>query len=372
MKTTTAIAWRMGVEVELLAPPGQSRLELARAIAESYGAQLERFFHPQTEPSLVAGTPVFHNLTLGYRIAHPDQGWIASCVDDLTLQSDLNRECSPLPGWYRILSDDERLLRLVALHCTASDACGQVLEPLARLFGTAPQSGPDGLIRVDDQQGCSIAIAAPLPGERERACELVSAPMDRDHAQQLERLLGLARSLGFSAPREGATHLHFDATPLQSAGAIANLVHLWTTCGPLLKRLVGSNPYCRRLGEWPPELFQTVSAPDFRDLSWPEARARLGKLPLTKFCDLNLMNCIGGQPTKNTLEVRVLPVFLESGPLLRTAGLFEALFKKARDAARIEPEPPVCEVQTLLDLLPISPPLKRDWLDKTVPLQAIS
>lgn len=198
----------MGVEVELMAPPGKSRMDLARAIARSYGAELERFFYPQSEPSLVLGSPVFHNLTLGFRITHREGGWIASCVDDLTLHSDLNREAAPEQGWYRVLSDDERLLRLVANQCRAHESGDQVLTPLANLFGTAAETGPDGMVRVNDSQGATIAIVAPLPGERERACELVTAPLESHHQQQLDRLLGTARSLGFPQAAVNAARNH--------------------------------------------------------------------------------------------------------------------------------------------------------------------
>lgn len=368
MKSTTLITRRLGVEVELLAPPGRSRLDLARAIATSYDADLEVFFHPQSEPSLVAGSPVFHNLTAGFRIVHPRQGWVASCVDDLTLQSDLNREHAPQPGWYRIISDDERLLRLLPLHCRADEDCRGILEPLASLFGTSPQAGPEGMFRVDDLGGSSIAIAAPLPGERERACELITAPMESGHAEQLERLLGLARSLGFYPPVEGATHLHFEAGPLQSAPAIANLVQLWCLCGALLKGLVGSNPHCRRLGDWPVELLQTVSEPDFRELNWSNARARLAGLPLSKFCDLNLLNCIQQQPAKNTIEFRILPVFLDSDPLLNAADLFSALLERAEQTPEAAWEGDEPTPQAILEQLPMSPRLREEWLSKAMTL----
>ena len=366
MTETTTIDWRMGVEVELLAPPGKSRLDLASTIARSYGAKLERFFLPQTEPSLVLGTPVFHNLTLGFRIAHREGGWIASCVDDLSLQSDLNREAAPVPGWYRILSDDERLLRLISNQCDAHEPGDQVLNPLASLFGTVAEMGPDGMVRVNDSHGATIAIAAPLPGERERACELVTAPLESHHQQHLDRLLGAARSLGFYAPVEGATHLHFDAGALQSAGAMANLVHLWKTHAPCIKRLVGTNPHCRRLGEWPGELFEAIAAPDFRTLSWPEAQARLKKLPLTKFCDLNIVNCLHALPTRNTIEIRTLPVYLESGPLLEAAALFAALLHRARQPEPVLLAPESEDVHFLLAQLSLSSKQRERWLKQVL------
>jgi len=357
----TRIHWRLGAEIELLAPPGKSRLDLATAIAQTHDAEVERFFHPQSEPSLVPGTPIFHNLTLGYKIQHPHHGWIASCVDDLTLQSDLNREASPQTGWYRIISDDERLLRLVQRQADARQPVENVLEPIARLFGTTPSTGPGGMVRVDDLLEASIAIAAPLPGERERPCELVTAPLEDQHQAQLEQLLGLARSLGFTAPIEGATHLHFDATRLQNAPAFANLVQLLWTHGDLLKGLVGTNSHCRRLGSWPNALMETVTRSSFRSLQWSEARAELQALKLSKFCDFNLANCIHGHPTKNTVEIRILPVHLESGPLLVVAALFAAILERSTEKPLPFSAAPSYDLEALLENLPLSQAQRSYW-----------
>ena len=323
------IDWRLGLEIELLAPPGKSRLDLAEAIAEAQRGSVRRFFHPQSEPSLVPGTPTFHNLTLGFEVLDAEQNWIAKCVDDLTLQNDLVRNTPPQPGWYRVISDDERLLSLIERQADAQCPLSEVLEPIGRLFGTSPTPGPGGMIRVNDLRGASVAIAAPLPGERERPCELITAPIHDHHQEKLERLLGLARGLGFTAPLEGAIHLHFDATALQSADAIANLIQLLSDQGDRLKQLMGTNPHCRRLGPWPSTLLETISQPQFRQLSWEEARAQLKQLELTKYCDFNLVNCIHNVPNQNTIEVRILPVWLETRPILEAAATFLALLKQA-------------------------------------------
>ncbi len=346
----------------MLAPRGRSRLDLAAALAQAHGGTLRRFFHPQSEPSLVPGTPVFHNLTLGFAVYGADGQWIASCVDDLTLQDDLIREAPAVAGWYRILSDDERLLRLVQHQTDPESPLLNVLEPLARLFGTQQQPGPEGMLRVEDGAGASIAIAAPLPGERERPCELITAPFDDRPLERLERLLSVARALGFTAPKEGAIHLHFDATALQTAGALANLVELLTTFGPWLKELMNCNPHCRRLGSWPAELLGCVLAPDFRSLSWTDARTRLQGLPLTKYCDFNLVNCIRDAPLQNTVEVRILPVWLETQPILAAAALLAALFRRALD-----PRPLTLVAggpRALLDTLELSSGQRAHWLTK--------
>ena len=337
---SSEIPWRIGVEIELLAPSGRSRLDLAAAIAEAKGGSVHRFFHPQSEPSKVPGMKVFHNLTLGYEVVDTQGTWIASCVDDLTLQADLKRETAPKSAWYRILSDDERLLRLIQQQTDAELPLEKALEPLAALFGTSLSPGPGGMKRVNDVMGATVAMVTPLPGERERPCELVTAPMDEKQGEQLDFYLELARSLGFTAPQEGATHLHFDATALQSAGAMANLIQLLWTYGEPLKQLMKTNPKCRRLGPWPKELIEVVSKPDFRLQSWSEARAQLRKLKLTKYCDFNIMNCLLELTSKNTIEVRVLPVWLESQPILEAAELFVSILQRAVDPRPVPPKPP--------------------------------
>ncbi len=352
------VSWRLGVEVELIAPPEKSRLDLANAIAQERGGEVRRFFHVQSEPSKVPGSPVFHNLTQGFKVVSATGEWVASCVDDLTLQSDLRKDAPPKPGWYRILSDDSRLLRLIEQQIDPNQPLSCVLSPMGRLFGTQPNPGPGGMIKIHDGSGASIAIAAPLPGERERPCELVTSPMDSDHLGELERLLRPARRQGFTAPLEGATHLHFDAEPLQTSHALANLVEILSLFGDTLKEMLGTNPNCTRLGAWPPTLLETVRAPDFRTLSWDEVKIRLLPLKLSKFCDFNLVNGLSQYAAQNTIEIRVLPTHLSGEPIVRAAALFVAIFQWALDPALVGPLSSATLAPTpasLLGSLPLSP-----------------
>ncbi len=365
-ETVIQINWQIGIEVELLAPPTKSRLDLAEAICQHYRGRIGAFFHPQSEPSKVPGMPIFHNLTLGYEVVDPDRGWIAKCVDDLTLQADLNRNVPPKAGWYRIVSDDERLLRLIQQQANPQAPLTEVMIPIAGLFGTTPDRGSGGMIRVNDRMGASIAIAAPLPGERERACELITAPLKTHQQEELEVLLGLARSLEFTAPLEGATHIHFDATALQSAPAIANVVNLLWSYGDILKVLMGTNPHCQRLGKWSEDLLATVAAPEFRRLSWEEARANLSAIELTKYCDFNLFNFVHAIPDKNTIELRILPVHLHTQPILEAAALFVAILERSLESKPIKIQAPkkfsLDNTKALLAMLPLATERRDDWL----------
>ena len=103
---------RVGIELELMAPRGRDRAQLARLLAGPEG-RVSPFLHPDSEPSLVPGQPIFENLTLGFRVEDALGRPVAHVVDDLTLQDDLDRRAAPRPGWWRIVGDDRRLLHLV-------------------------------------------------------------------------------------------------------------------------------------------------------------------------------------------------------------------------------------------------------------------
>ena len=369
-ESMSELNWKIGLEIELMAPMGLSRKDLAESIAEKYNGSVHRIFYPQSEPSQVPGTQVFQNLTLGFEVFHPQGDLIARCVDDLTLQDDLDKAQKPQPGWYRIVSDDTRLLQLVSCQSDALHSLNQVLKPIAALFGTDTETGPEGMIRVADNTGNPIAIAAPLPGERERPCELITPPINKDHFQRLEPLLEIARSLGFTIPREGAIHIHFDGKALCSARIFANLVNILWTYGEILKQLVGTNPQCRRLGVWDYDLLEMVNESDFRELTWEEAQTRLTKLQLTKYCDFNLKNLIHHIPGKYTFEVRIFPVWLESKPILESAMLFEAVLNYATSMEKISPATllqwDLVTVKEFLLSLPMSEELRTLWLSRAV------
>ena len=240
---------RIGFEIELLAPRGKSRFDLADAIAKFYSGRTKRVFHPQAEPINIPNNPIFENLTLGFEIYSSSDELIALCLDDLTLQADLNKSISPKDNWYRIVSDDSRLLQLVACQVDAELPINNALTKIADLYHTTVESDSHGMKRVVDLTGQTIAIAAPLPGERERACELVTAPIQYNHQNQLNTLLGIAKSLYFTIPSEGATHLHFEAFEFHSAHVIRNIINLFGAYDKILMVLFQTNNKCIRLGE---------------------------------------------------------------------------------------------------------------------------
>ena len=362
------VNWKLGVEIELIAPRGLSRQTLAQVLAQQIRGSVRRFFHPQTEPSKVPGKDIFENLTLGFEVIDREGCLIAKCVDDLTLQRDCNRRMPPKPDWYRIVSDDARLLRLIARQTSPESSLTEVLRPIAALFGTEIETGPNGMVKVPDETGASVAIALPLPGERERPCELITPPIEREHLKRLELLLNIARSLKFTIPIEGATHIHFDAAPLCSAQTISNLVNLLWAYGDNLKLLVGTNPNCCRLGAWSESLIEIIRASDFCSLNWHRARERLQQVKLTKYCDYNLFNLVYSLPNKRTFEVRIFPVWLHGREIMEAAGLFEAILKLAISPQSIlflPPQPWSKNLMTkFLNDLPLSTELRTIWQER--------
>ncbi|MFT5583140.1 MAG: hypothetical protein ACI9VR_000718 [Cognaticolwellia sp.] len=331
MSALERLPTRLGWELELMAPAGATRLDLAQALAVQLGASVHRIWLPQSEPSLVPNQPVFENLTLGFELRDAQGDWLLRCVDDLTLQGGLDRKARPVAGWYRIVSDDLRLLHLIARHCDAEAPLEHVLEPVAEIFGSQVTQGPGGMRRIADPNDLPIAIGAPLPGERHRPCEVVSAPLG---AARSRELLGLvcaqAQALGFTVPAESATHLHLDASLIQDARVVANLVALWQRWGERIKQQVQTNPRCVRLGPFEDAVLDVVRQPDFVGLDWEAAQERLKKARPSKYRDINLRNAVFPFLGKPTVEMRVLPTSLDAEQVWQGLEAMGAVVEMAR------------------------------------------
>ena len=334
MQTTPSVtvAQRVGFEVELLAPVGSSRKTLAESIAARIGGSVRACFHLDSEPSKVKGQPIFYHLTQGFEVLDRQGEFVAKCVDDITLQRDLDKHAKPQAGWYRVVSDDVRFLRLLKRHTPADADIAHSLAALGELFGTQPQLTERGVYRLVDDAAASLAMAAPLPGERERACELVTAPLAATDRDTLPLLLECARDAGFLLPNEGATHIHFDGAPFCSAPMLANVMRSLHQQREALRERWQTNPYCRRLGAWSDEVLAVINQSDqadFTALSWDEAKARLKAAKPTKYCDFNIRNLLLNNADKHTLEVRILPSTLDAGFILQATDECQAIFAQA-------------------------------------------
>jgi hypothetical protein len=122
------------------------------------------------------------------------------------------------------------------------------------------------------------------------------------------------------------------------------------------------------LGNWNIALFKLVNESSFRELPWEEARTKIAKLELTKYCDFNLKNLIHPIPDKLTFEARIFPVWLDSQPIIEAAALCEAILRYAMSEVEISPIAPLEwkleSMQEFLKSLQISEDILNVWLSR--------
>lgn len=339
---------RTGFEIELLAPSGRSRLALAQDLAARHGGQVRPVWHQDTEPSLVPELGRFRHLTQGFEVSRADGTQLCTLVDDVTLLADVNPRVPPAPGWFRILTDDPRLLRLIALHTDPAVTADTALDATAALWRTEVTRHGD-VFRLDDERGATIAMAAPQGGERERPCEIVTPPLAADHHAALEQLLGPAREMGFTVPREAAVHLHVDGGPFRAPRALANLVRLFAHWREPLRTLLQTNPNCRRLAPLPDQL---VKVADGDSPTESALRQAADEGELTKYFDVNLTQVLTDTPVRDTVEIRILPGAITADEILARAGLVELLLDRCATDAPFPypPGDPAAAAESLMHL----------------------
>lgn len=312
---------RVGVEIELLAPPGVTRREVAGAIADEVGGSRRSVFAFGTEPARKGPNKVLHHLSRGMEVATGDGTRVCQVVDDLTIRDGLTSELSS-DGDYRIVADDKRLLHLIKAQANPDAVLAEVLDPVAVLFGQPVHDLAEGKRFAILVERMSVASALLQLADRQRVCEIVTAVIDRDHREALDRLLGPARDIGCTVPTEAAVHVHFDAEPFRRADRFAGLVELFEGRREELRERFGTNLSCRHLGPLPEPLVKLVRTPGFRSRPWSEVEELTRKMGFNKFIDLNLRNLRFRIPDKDTVEVRLLPGASDAGVI---AGQIEEL-----------------------------------------------
>jgi Putative amidoligase enzyme len=344
---TAQLHRRTGFEIELMAPPGLSRYTLAQDLADRFGGQVRPVWHHDSEPSLVPGLGRFLHLTQGFEVRRRDGDLLCTLVDDVTLIDDLDPRTAPPPGWFRILSDDPRLLRLLEAHSDPGGMLASALDATAGLWGTEVER-IGGVYRLDDPDGATIALAAPQGGERERPCEIITPPLTGDHGAALDELLAPARELGFTVPREAAVHMHLDGGPFRRPAALANVVRLFAHWREPLRLLLRTNPACRRLAPLPEPLVKAADG----DAGYEELRQAAEDGGLTKFFDVNLTQLFAEHPVRDTIEIRILPGAIGTGEIMNRAGLVELLLDRCLDPTPIPAAPadPAAAVDGLMEI----------------------
>ncbi|MCA2218965.1 amidoligase family protein [Jidongwangia harbinensis] len=344
---TAQLHRRTGFEIELMAPAGLSRRTLAEDLAARSGGRVQPVWHSDSEPSLVPGLGRFLHLTQGFAVRRADGSLLCTLVDDVTLLADLDPRTAPPPGWFRILSDDSRLINLLAAQSDPGGTLDEALDATARLWGTTTER-IGSVYRLNDPAGTTIALAAPQGAERERPCEIVTPPLTGDHGAALEELLGPARELGFTVPREAAVHLHLDGAPFRRPHALANVVRLFAHWREPLRTLLQTNPACRRLAPLPEPLVAAAAGNPSED----DLRKAATDGELTKFFDVNLTQLLTDTPLRDTIEIRILPGAVHADDILNRAGLLELLLDRCLDPEPFPaaPEAPDAGVPALLDV----------------------
>ncbi|GAA0568912.1 hypothetical protein GCM10010172_61550 [Paractinoplanes ferrugineus] len=327
---TPTLRRRIGFEIELMAPPGRSRRSLAYDLAGRHGGRIRPVWHQDSEPSLVPGLGRFLHLTQGFEVTRADGAPMCTLVDDITLLDGLEPRTPAPPGWYRVLSDDPRLLSLLSRQCDPGAPLREVLAPVAALWGSTTEL-IGAVVRLDDPSGATVALAAPQGAERERPCEIVTPPLAREHRAALAELLEPARDLGFTVPTEAAVHFHFDGAPFRAPQALANVIRLFAYWREPLRQLLRTNPACRRLAPLPAELVAAASV-DAPSLDQLRKAADAGEL--TKYFDVNLTQLVKDKPVRDTLEIRILPGAIDADAIVNQAALVELLLDRCLD-----PEP---------------------------------
>lgn len=325
---------RTGFELETLAPRGSSRKTLADALATARGGQVRTVWHQDSEPSLVPRLGQFLHLTQGFEVTDPSGELQCTLVDDVTIVADLDPTAAALPGWHRVLTDDPRVLRLLARASDPAGSLDTLLDPAAALWGE-PVERHGNIWRLDSG-GATVALATSAGGERERPCEIVTPPLVDDHEAALEDLLRPARELGFTVPQEAAVHVHLDGAPFRQSHALANVIRLFAHWREPLRQVLGTNPRCRRLAPLPAELVTAVHGdPTTEELVAAAAAGRL-----TKFFDVNLTQLFRDDPVRDTIEVRILPGRLRADEVVAGAALIEALLERCLEPSPIPLPPP--------------------------------
>jgi Putative amidoligase enzyme len=319
----------------LLAPVGSDRQVLADELAARCGGVVRRSFHTDSEPSEVPGVGVFRHLSPAFDVVDAQGHPVARLVDDITIEADL-ASGPGLPGhrgWYRVLCDDSRLLRLIERHADPDAPLPTVLEPLAAMFGVQAELFA-GAARVNDSSGATVAVAMLLPAGRERPCEIITPPLESGHARVLERLLAPARELGFTIPQEAAVHLHVDGAPFRRPEAFANLVRLFGYWREVLWAALETNSACRRLAPLPGALMDFVEGPvedDDDGAGWVRLQEAARSAGVTKYADVNLTQLLSAHPVRDTVEVRILPGDIDGHAIVQRAHLVEALLSRCLD-----------------------------------------
>ncbi|MBL9039447.1 MAG: amidoligase family protein [Archangium sp.] len=305
-----------GLEIELLAPVGGSRDDLAKAVATTFGGRLRFGWKYHGAGHLPDGRPDCQ-LSPATRVEARGR-WVASFVDDPTIVDDLR----PGAGALRMArTDDVRLAAWLERHGWSSrPALEARLRTTQRTFGGTFDE--DGLV---DPWGLPLVRWHRQSVERARVCEVVLRPLaPKEQRRVVTAVLSRAASLGFTVPAEAALHVHADAAPFRSTEALKHLVLEWSRTRKAWLARLKPNPRCRKLGPYADDVVRVAkeAAPS---LPFETLAAAMVLAGLKREVDLNLLGLVDRFPKQPTVEVRCLPCSLDADATMARLELVESL-----------------------------------------------
>lgn len=305
----------MGLELELLAAPSQSRVTFARALARRVKGRVEFGFKYWSEGTLPDGRPLCR-LSLATRVLERDGRVLATLVDDNTLHGGL----PPSPRARTLHATDELRLALLVERLGWSARPAQRLGWVKTLFGGFEEDGT-----LHDAWGHPLVVTMEEPVAHHQVCEVVTRPLDGpgERAATVHLVLDVAAATGCTVPGTAALHAHYDAAPWRSVRALSRLILAHASQRERWWRALAPNPRCLKLGPFPDDAIKVARAR--RRVPFRTFAAALQLAGVSKACDLNVLGVIEPHPRQRTLEVRCLPMSLDPVAVLGALDAAEAL-----------------------------------------------
>ena len=319
-----------GFELELIAPPGQSRKDLAQALARRCNGTVRCGMKMLTLTIDDRGDWLGScELVPAYRVIDSQGRLRFQLEDDFSINAELDVAAAPSQEAWRLTCDDSRLAGL-AERQVSGDSEAEVLQNFLLLFSAhldPPLADHPGLRPIVDSYGHLVAVHGRYGKERERVCEVVTRPLHPEERREvLESVIEEANALGFGPAKEGSVHVHYDAEPWRDPGTLCHLIQRWSSERTELLAKLEPNP---ATPQWRGGFSSEVQAvaDQGADLPFTTLATNLLKAGLKKRSDLNLLGIARPGHRQATLETRVLPMSLDLAEFWSKLEILEAFLQ---------------------------------------------
>jgi Putative amidoligase enzyme len=307
---------RVGLELELLAPLGQTREDLAAALASRAGGRVLYGLKHTVDGELAPGTPRCR-LSLACRVLDASGAWLCDVVDDTTIFDELADDGRTQPI---VLCDDTRMSKWLEQRSFQADPALEAR--LSRLLATFDATIEERPARVTDPWGQTLVAIGREPASHARACEIVTRPLQGDRDDVLALVLDATRD--HAIPGAAALHAHFDAAPWRNTRALAALLVRFAEDRAAIHARLMPNPRCKKLGPPPADVVR-VAREASADTPFSTFAAALKLAGAHKALDLNVLGVIEPFPVQPTLELRCLPMAKDHAAIAASVTAAEAL-----------------------------------------------